>query len=63
MISIIVPAHNEENVISATLDVLVPGVDIGALEIIVVCNGCTDETVTIVKAYGDRVCCIETLFI
>ncbi len=60
MISIIVPAHNEENVISATLDVLVPGVDIGALEIIVVCNGCTDETVTIVKAYGDRVCCIET---
>ena len=43
MISIIIPAYNEERVIAATLKELVPGAIAGELEVIVVCNGCTDN--------------------
>ena len=60
MISVIIPAHNEENVIASTLDALVAGVDTGILEIIVVCNGCSDITASIVKGYGVKVQCLET---
>jgi glycosyltransferase involved in cell wall biosynthesis len=60
MISIIIPAHNEERVISATLKELISGATIGELEVIVVCNGCTDKTAEIVASFGDAVKCIET---
>lgn len=60
MASIIVPAHNEANVIEDCLDSLIhqPGVD----NIVVACNGCTDNTVAIVeKAYPEVTCLdIET---
>lgn len=59
MISIIIPAHNEEKVIAATLNPLVAA-NSGAVEIIVVCNGCTDKTAEIVASFGDSVKCIET---
>jgi glycosyltransferase involved in cell wall biosynthesis len=42
-ISIIVPAHNEEDYIGATLDAL-NRQDYPACEIVVVANGCTDRT-------------------
>ncbi|MEZ5536001.1 MAG: glycosyltransferase [Thiolinea sp.] len=59
MATVIVPAHNEANVIAACLDSLLtqPGID----KIIAACNGCTDNTVEIVKNYPDVLCLeIET---
>ena len=58
-ISIIIPAHNEAQVIHKTLDALGR---LGAgndFEIIVVCNGCVDDTETIVKQF-DIVTLIRT---
>jgi glycosyltransferase involved in cell wall biosynthesis len=43
MISIIVPAHNEERYLAQTLNAL-HGQNYGSFEIIVVANGCTDST-------------------
>lgn len=60
MISVIIPAHNEENVLSATLKELVTGANSGELEVIVVCNGCTDNTAGIVASFGSAIRCIET---
>jgi glycosyltransferase involved in cell wall biosynthesis len=59
MISIIIPAHNEEKVIGATLSPLVAAAS-RKLEIIVVCNGCTDNTAEVVTSFGKAVSCIET---
>lgn len=42
--SVIIPAHNEAAVISRTLDALEPVLRTGRVEVIVVCNGCTDAT-------------------
>ena len=41
--SIIIPCHNEEQVIGSTLDALAPVIAAGT-EVIVVCNGCTDDS-------------------
>jgi len=59
-ISIIIPAHNEEKVIAAALNPLAEAASSGFLEIIVVCNGCTDKTVEVVTSFGDAVKCIVT---
>ncbi len=58
--SIIIPAHNEEKVIAASLKPLVEAASSGLLEIIVVCNGCTDKTREVVTSFGSAVKCIET---
>ena len=47
MISVIIPAHNEEKYIEKTLKKIPDN-----LEIIVVCNGCGDNTLKISKKYG-----------
>ncbi len=60
MASLIIPAHNEESVIAETVHVLMPLVHSGEIELIVVCNGCTDKTATVVASFGKRVKCIET---
>ena len=44
MISIIIPAHNEEKVISRAPAGVPNAVASGVLEVIVVCNGCSDRT-------------------
>lgn len=44
MTSIIIPAHNEASVIRTTLMTLVEGLDQESTEVLVVCNGCSDET-------------------
>ncbi|MEJ3403949.1 glycosyltransferase [Rathayibacter sp. YIM 133350] len=57
--SIIIPAHNEEASIPATLAALQPLLDAGTTEVIVSCNGCTDSTARIAREHpGVRV--IET---
>ncbi len=43
--SVVIPAHNEEQVIGRCLRALQDGVEAGELEIVVVANGCADDTV------------------
>jgi glycosyltransferase involved in cell wall biosynthesis len=51
LISIVIPAHNEEQVIGRLLEGLVGGADPGELEIVVVTNGCTDRTADVAAAF------------
>jgi hypothetical protein len=50
MISVIVPAHNEERVLGRLLDVLCPEDATDDIRVLVVCNGCTDDTAGIAGA-------------
>lgn len=59
-ISIIIPAHNEEKVLSATLTPLLPGVADGSVEVIVVCNGCSDRTADVAGAEHPSIICLDT---
>ncbi len=59
-ISIIIPAHNEKDMIAHCLQQLVQSSDLVVPEIIVVCNGCNDSTADIVRSFGTAVHCIET---
>lgn len=54
MATIIVPAHNEASVIADCLDSLLKqnGVD----KIIAACNGCSDDTISIVRQYPNVLC-------
>ncbi len=60
MISVIVPAHNEATVIARTLKAMTNDVGAGELEIIVVCNGCADDTAAIARRFGGVVKVLET---
>lgn len=60
MISIVVPAHNESSVIGRTLRAWVNQADPGELEVIVVCNGCSDNTAEIARRFGRTVRVIES---
>jgi glycosyltransferase involved in cell wall biosynthesis len=61
MISIIVPAHNESSVIARTVSALTTGALAGEMEVIVVCNGCIDDTADRARqAGGNFVRVIET---
>lgn len=63
MTSIVIPAHNEARVIGRLLDSLLAGsaedrVDADT-DIVVVCNGCTDDTALIAAGRGPRVRVVE----
>ena len=60
MISIIIPAHNEAKVIRRCLEQVTGGLEPGEAEVIVVCNGCSDDTAGIAGAFGSPVRMIET---
>jgi glycosyltransferase involved in cell wall biosynthesis len=51
--TIVVPAHNEQAVIERSLRTLCGQVTDRLLDIVVVCNGCTDRTADIVRSYAD----------
>lgn len=51
MFSIIIPAYNEATVISQTLNFLLNDKCLNGCEIIVVCNGCLDNTAEVVASY------------
>ncbi|MEV8509136.1 glycosyltransferase [Actinoplanes sp. NPDC051475] len=55
MISVVVPAHDEAPVIGRLLRGLLAGARPGELEIIVVPNGCTDDTERVARSFGDAV--------
>ncbi|GIH12937.1 glycosyltransferase [Rugosimonospora africana] len=50
--SVVIPAHNEQAVIAACLAPLAPLAESGALEIVVVCNGCTDATAEVARTFA-----------
>jgi glycosyltransferase involved in cell wall biosynthesis len=58
MTAVIMPAHNEAAVIARSLEALID--ERSDFEIIVVCNGCSDETAAIARSFGPRVSVIET---
>ncbi|MFD7256171.1 glycosyltransferase [Streptomyces sp. NPDC059874] len=62
MTSIVIPAHNEGRVIGRLLDALLAdpadGEPVGS-DIVVVCNGCTDDTADVAAARGPRVRVVE----
>ena len=60
MPSILIPAHNEANVIARCLTQLVDGFTRENFEIIVVCNGCDDNTADIVRSISNKIICLET---
>lgn len=51
VVSVVVPAHNEAPVIGRLLGALQPGIDDGLLEVVVVANGCTDDTAQRASAF------------
>ena len=59
MISIIIPAHNEEAVIKSCLIELFPGIEANEFEVIVVCNGCSDRTADVVRSISPMIDCVE----
>ncbi len=61
MPSVVIPAHNEANVVHRCLEALPKSGCLGDLDVIVVCNGCTDETAKVADAFdGVRVLQTET---
>lgn len=57
-VGIIIPAHNEQTGIARCLDALRPQLIPGD-SVVVVCNGCTDETADIARGFGDPVRVVE----
>ncbi len=55
MVSVVVPAHNEARVIGRLLGRLVPEEHPGELDVIVVANGCTDDTAEVAGSFGPPV--------
>ena len=56
--SVVIPAHDEAAVIDRTLDALRADPAWDDLEVVVVCNGCKDDTAAARRAHGARV--VET---
>lgn len=57
--SIVIPAHNEGRVIGRLLDALLADTSVSGPDIVVVCNGCTDDTARVAGGRGDRVRVVE----
>jgi hypothetical protein len=51
----VIPAHNEGRVIRRLLEQLINGADPGEMDIIVVANGCTDDTAEAAASFGPAV--------
>jgi glycosyltransferase involved in cell wall biosynthesis len=59
VISIVVPAHNEEQVIGRCLGSILRDARPGEFELIVVTNGCTDRTAEVAASFGDAVTVVD----
>ena len=57
--SVVIPAHNEGATIGRTLRCLLAGSTPDELEIVVVCNGCTDNTATIARSVAPQAIVVE----
>jgi hypothetical protein len=56
--SVVIPAHDEAVLIGRCLDRLLDALPAG-VEVVVVCNGCTDETATVARATDHPVAVVE----
>lgn len=59
-LSIIIPAHNEASVVARTLNSILANKLDRPLQIVVVANGCTDETASVVRGFAPKVELVET---
>jgi glycosyltransferase involved in cell wall biosynthesis len=57
--SVVIPAHDEAAAIRRCLDALFAGVGRDELDVVVVCNGCTDDTAALARTSGHPVRVIE----
>lgn len=57
--SVVIPAYNEAAVIGRCIERLFEQQELDQLEIVVVPNGCHDDTAEIARGFGDRVTVIE----
>ena len=60
MISVVVPAHNENSVIARTLSTWMNDLSSHDISVVVVCNGCTDDTANVARRFGPMARVIET---
>ncbi len=60
LVTVIIPAHNEGEIIGATLRALLADKSEVTLDVIVVCNGCTDDTAAQARVIGCPVRVIES---
>jgi len=57
--SVVIPAHNEASVIGRCLKSLLAGFNSGELDVVVACNGCSDDTAAIARSAPHSVRVIE----
>jgi glycosyltransferase involved in cell wall biosynthesis len=57
--SVVIPAHNEAPVIRRCLDTLFEGLAPGEMDVVVVCNGCADDTASRASSSGHPVRVVE----
>jgi hypothetical protein len=55
MTTVVIPAHNEGRVIGRLLEQLINGANPGEMDIIVVANGCADDTAEVAASFGPAV--------
>lgn len=55
MTTVVIPAHNEGQVIGRLLEQLINDADPGEMDIIVIANGCTDDTAEVAASFGPAV--------
>jgi glycosyltransferase involved in cell wall biosynthesis len=60
VVTIVIPAHNEERVIGRLLGQLLAAARPGEFDIVVVANGCTDKTAAVAASFGPPVCSLST---
>jgi hypothetical protein len=60
VIAVVIPAHDEGRVIERCLARLLDGAEPGELEVVVVCNGCADDTAERARRFGPPVTVVET---
>jgi len=58
-VSVVVPVHNEAAILRRTLTALISGARPDELDVVVVCNGCTDRSADVARSIGPPVRVIE----
>ncbi len=57
--SVVIPAHDEAEVIQRCLDALFTGIQPGELDVVVACNGCRDDTALLARSSGYQLRVLE----
>ncbi|MDQ6819585.1 MAG: glycosyltransferase [Actinomycetota bacterium] len=57
--SVVIPAHDEQATLGHCLESLLADAHPGEVELIVVCNGCSDRTADVARSFGPEVTVVE----